>query len=181
MSKPNQQDTTVVDESIAEAPDAPEGSDGPEGSETPDALVESDEDRQRREEEFAAEHDPEQHDIAAGEEFRQRGDWTADEAGGPQIQDHEGHVVLPDGPGGVSPNRADEAESALDQVRDGGYGVGSAAPIDGGVTPLGHPVKAWHDTATHVLPGQEGYDGAEPDVWFTDAQTAQAAGFRPAP
>ncbi len=50
----------------------------------------SDEERQKTAEEFAREHDPEQHDVAAGEEFRQGGDWTADDAGGPQVWDSEG-------------------------------------------------------------------------------------------
>jgi hypothetical protein len=51
------------------------------------------EDRQKSAEEFAREHDPAQHDVSAGEEFRQSGDWTADEAGGPQVWDAEGNMV----------------------------------------------------------------------------------------
>ena len=51
------------------------------------------EDRQKSAEEFAREHDPAQHDVSAGEEFRQSGDWTADEAGGPQVWDAEGNLV----------------------------------------------------------------------------------------
>ena len=39
---------------------------------------ESDEERRRREEEFAREHDPADHDVAAGEEFRQPGDWVGE-------------------------------------------------------------------------------------------------------
>lgn len=45
--------------------------------------------------EFAKEHDPADHDVAAGEEFRQRGDWTAEDAGGPMIQDADGNITVP--------------------------------------------------------------------------------------
>ena len=69
--------------------------------------------------------------------------------------------------------------SSLDEIRDGGYGVGSAAPIDDGAVPLGHPVKAWEDTKTFVAPDHEKYDEAEPHVWFADEHAAQRAGFRP--
>ena len=44
-----------------------------------DPRVETDEEKRAREEAFAAEHDPEQHDLSAGEEFRQAGDWTAED------------------------------------------------------------------------------------------------------
>ena len=163
----------------------------------------SDEDRQKTAEEFAREHDPEKHDVAAGEEFRQDGDWTADDAGGPQVWDSEGHLVEGSTPGepassrsesspsesgrsasGGSEGQGDQADgglrtSSLDEIRDGGYGVGSAAPIDDGAVPLGHPVKAWEDTKTFVAPDHEKYDEAEPHVWFADEHAAQRAGFRP--
>jgi hypothetical protein len=69
--------------------------------------------------------------------------------------------------------------SSLDEIRDGGYGVGSAATIDDGAVPLGHPVKAWEDTKTFVAPEHEKYGEAEPHVWFADAYAAQRAGFHP--
>ena len=167
----------------------------------------ADEDRQKTAEEFAREHDPENHDVTAGEEFRQEGDWTADDAGGPQVWDSEGHLVEGSTPGepessrsesspsesGQSASGQSEAQgdqspeasdggprtSSLDEIRDGGYGVGSAAPIDDGAVPLGHPVKAWEDTKTFVAPDHEKYDEAEPHVWFADEHAAQRAGFRP--
>lgn len=86
------------DESAARGPedvDAPRR-DEPSDDATDDAntsLGEDDEDRQKSAEEFAREHDPAQHDVSAGEEFRQSGDWTADEAGGPQVWDAEGNLV----------------------------------------------------------------------------------------
>jgi len=150
----------------------------------------SEEERQQAAEDFAQEHDPEQHDVSAGEEFRQRGDWTADDAGGAQVWDAEGNLVEGSGPGAAA-GRSDQSApggrdaetdrrtSALDEIRDGGYGVGSAAPLDDGALPLGHPVKAWEDTKTFVTPEHDRYDDAEPHVWFTDADAAQRAGFRP--
>ena len=57
------------------------------------------EERQKSAAEFAHEHDPAQHDVSAGEEFRQSGDWTADDAGGPQVWDAEGNLVEGSAPG----------------------------------------------------------------------------------
>ena len=140
-------------------------------------------------EEFAREHDPAKHDISAGEGSRQTGDWTADEAGGPQVWDADGNLVEGATPGQPGPGHeqsdhdngdapADSRTSALEEVRDGGYGVGSAAIIDDGAIPLGHPVKAWEDSKTFVTPDHPTYGHADPHLWFTDADAAQAAGFR---
>ena len=148
------------------------------------------EERRKSGEEFAREHDPAKHDIAAGEESRQKGDWTADEAGGPQVGDADRNLVegaTPGEPGG-SHERSDHDNgdapadrrrtSALEEVRDGGYGVGSAAIIEDGALPLGHPVKAWEDTNTFATPDHPSYENADPHLWFTDADAAQKAGFR---
>ena len=147
------------------------------------------EERRTSAEDFAREHDPAKHDISAGEQSRQTGDWTADEAGGPQVWDADGNLVEGTTPG--EPGRSheqsdhdngdpapDSRTSALEEVRDGGYGVGSAAIIDDGAIPLGHPVKAWEDTKTFVTPDHPTYGHADPHLWFTDAATAQKAGFR---
>jgi hypothetical protein len=152
------------------------------------------EERRRREEEFAREHDPETHDLEAGEEFRQRGDWTADEHGGPQVQEPGGTVHDLDTPVAETPQedagqiRGDSADQGgpsdsghnggVGAVRDGGHGWGSAAPLEGGGMPLGHPVKAWHDSMTYLQPGEDGYEGSDAHEWFVDAETAQRAGFR---
>ncbi|WP_411284124.1 hypothetical protein [Lapillicoccus sp.] len=140
--------------------------------------------------EFAREHDPANHDISAGEESRQEGDWTADEAGGPQVWDADGNLVegaTPSEPGlgheQPDDHNGDAAAggrhtSALEEVRDGGYGVGSAAIIVNGVIPLGHLVTAWEDTKTFVTPDQPRYGNADPHLWFTDADAAEKAGFR---
>ena len=68
--------------------------------------------------------------------------------------------------------------SAFDELRDGGFGVGSAAPLDDGAQPLDHPVQAYRDTMTYRLPGDAGYDSAEPHVWFYDEAAAERSGFR---
>lgn len=91
-----------------------------------------------------------------------------------------------------STGRHDEGEAAdaatgdpgqdtdsLDEIRDGGYGVGSAAPLDSGDVPIGHPVKAWNDTRTFMTPDHPHYRSADPHVWFTDAEAAHRAGFAP--
>lgn len=156
----------------------------------------SEAERQKSAEEFAAQHDPDQHDVDAGEEFRQPGDWVADDQG-PQEWDEEGNLVSGGGPGseaarqpaaagtGSSDSPDDSGSAAgsgrrvsdLGEVRDGGYSVGSAATIDDGAMPLGHPVKGWEDTKSYLTPDHPRYDDAEPHVWFTDPDAAERAGF----
>lgn len=166
-----------------------------------DAQAESE--RQKSAEEFAAEHDPAKHDVKASEEFRQPGDWVADQQE-PQEWDSEGNLVSGGGPGAeaagqssgggadagsgtsedslargaTSATGSDRRVSELSEVRDGGYSVGSAAPIDDGAMPLGHPVKAWEDTKSYLTPDHPRYDDADPHVWFTDPGAAERAGFR---
>jgi hypothetical protein len=67
--------------------------------------------------------------------------------------------------------------SSLEEVRDGGYGVGSAAPIDDGAQPLGHPVKGNLGSMTFHELGDPGYDRTTAEVWFVDAETAEHFGF----
>lgn len=144
-----------------------EGSEDADASdEGEDPRFESEEDKRAREEAFAAEHDPEQHDLSAGEEFRQAGDWTAE----------DGKLTADDvvsGEQGVDGRRL----SSVEEIRDGGYGVGSAAPIEDGAMPLDHAVKAWEDTKTYLVQGEDGYDGVDPHVWFLDDRSAERAGF----
>ena len=101
------------------------------------------------------------------------GDWQYDEAreGQGSADDHAEHEV--------------EAAwgrriSDLDEVSDGGFGVGSAAPIADGAQPLGHTVQAYRDTMTYRTQDAPGYDSCEPDVWFYDEDSARRAGFNPA-
>ena len=171
------------DEPASEVTESDDSEDGAQSASQDDVGAEAgeEEERARREEEFAREHDPSTHDVEAGEEFRQPGDWTAEEHGGPQVQEPDGtlHVPGEDSPEGSWGDGAGEAgESGPDDVRDGGHGWGSAAPIEGGAMPLGHPVKAWHDTMTFVMPGEDGYEGSDAHEWFVDGDAAQNAGFR---
>lgn len=154
---------------------AEEGGDDARSEEDP--RVETDEEKRAREEAFAAEHDPEQHDLSKGEEFRQAGDWTAEDgklteddvADSAAGSDEQGA----DGEQGVDGRRL----SSVEEIRDGGYGVGSAAPIEDGAMPLDHSVKAWEDSKTYLVQGEDGYDGVDPHVWFLDDRSAERAGF----
>lgn len=197
----------------ADAPDPDEADDEPGAAQAhrpdaddEDAERESEAEREKRLEEFSQEHDPEKHDIAAGEEFRQRGDWTADEAGGEQKWNADGELVegtsptVPQGDSGTGTDTSagsHQAEgssdsgsgsavdsttggrrtSSFEEIRDGGYSVGSAAPLDDGAMPLGHPVKGWESSKTYAGPDDEQYDTGEPHVWFTDEDAAERAGF----
>lgn len=67
--------------------------------------------------------------------------------------------------------------STLEEVADGGFGMGSAAPLPDGAMPLGHPVKADVATMTYRLPDSPGYAEARAAVWFTDPDIAEWAGF----
>ena len=191
--EPRTEPTVETDNTRAAASEASGDSEHPQREPAGGADPrDGDDEEERREsaEKFSQEHDPANHDISAGEESRQEGDWTADEAGGPQVWDAEGNLVEGATPGepGRGPEHADHDNggaaadgrraSALEEVRDGGYGVGSAAIIDDGAIPLGHPVKAWEDTKTFVTPDHPSYADADPHLWFTDADAAQQAGFR---
>lgn len=85
------------------------------------------------------------------------------------------------GDGTASDDAVDQAVgrrvSGFLELRDGGFGVGSAAPIEGGAQPLDHPVQAYRDTMTFWAPGDAGYDSEEPDVWFYDEGAAERSGF----
>ena len=98
----------------------------------------------------------------------------------------DGEATHDEQPAGVMPSDAPETEawgrriSAMDEVRDGGFGMGSAAPIGDGAQPLGHSVQAYRDTMTFRTEDMPGYDSCEPDVWFYDVGAAERAGFSPA-
>ena len=79
--------------------------------------------------------------------------------------------------GGDAPASGGRRISAFEEIRDGGFGVGSAAPLDDGAQPLDHPVQGYHDM-TFRAPGDAGYDSADPDVWFYDEGAAERSGFR---
>jgi hypothetical protein len=79
-------------------------------------------------------------------------------------------------PSRPSPRRV----SGLDEVVDGGFGVGSAAPIEDGAQPLGHPIMGYRETRTFLVPEALGYGDTDPDVWFYDEDAARRSGFHAA-
>ncbi|KUG58392.1 hypothetical protein AVL62_10790 [Serinicoccus chungangensis] len=190
---PAEPEGTADEDQAPAEPDDSEASAAPSATEDHDA--EEAEETRRRQEEFAREHDPADHDVDAGEEFRQPGDWTADEDGPQELETDRSMLAATGsattGEGGADGSGATEGGadgsgstegdadggSSEEEIRDGGHGWGSAAPRADGGAPEGHPVKAWHDTMTFVLPDEEGYD-AEAHEYFVDGETAERAGFR---
>jgi hypothetical protein len=73
--------------------------------------------------------------------------------------------------------RQERRISSFEEVADGGFGIGSAAPIADGAQPLGHAVKGTHEGKSFLAPGEAGYDDVEPDVWFFNEEAARRAGF----
>lgn len=67
--------------------------------------------------------------------------------------------------------------SDFHEIRDGGFGVGSAAPLEDGAQPMDHPIAGYRDTMSFRTPDDAGYDDAEPDVWFYDEGAAERSGF----
>jgi hypothetical protein len=98
----------------------------------------------------------------------------------PASQGQPGHVATPAQDAvdhGATETPAARRISRFDEIRDGGFGVGSAAPIADGAQPMDHPVKAWRSTMTFLDEDDTGYGTAEPEVWFYDAGAAERSGF----
>ncbi len=83
----------------------------------------------------------------------------------------------PEQPDTDGPSRARRV-SEFHEIRDGGFGVGSAAPLEDGAQPMDHPVAGYRDTMTFRTPDDAGYADADPDVWFYDEGAAERSGFR---
>ena len=75
------------------------------------------------------------------------------------------------------PNPLGRRMSTFEEISDGGYGVGSAAPIADGAQPLGHSVMGFRESMTYVPEGEGAHD-VQPDVWFYDEEAARRAGFK---
>ncbi len=116
------------------------------------------------------------------------GDWAADEGElldrtqdrGARLAEEREDLARDAGApvqGGMA-QRAARRISDSHELRDGGFGVGSAAPLDDGGQPLDHPVQGHRSSMTFDLPGDPGYDTSEPDVWFHDQAAAERSGFR---
>ena len=77
-----------------------------------------------------------------------------------------------------APGMSGDATGHEHAVVDGGWSVGSAAPNEDGCMPLGHPIKGvFAYGMVYQVPGSDWYDATEADVWFTDEDAAQRAGF----
>jgi hypothetical protein len=102
---------------------------------------------------------------------------ASDDATGATASDDATDATASEDPTGATASTGRRV-SGFDELRDGGFGVGSAAPLDDGAQPLDHPVQAYRDTMTYRMPGDPGYDSAQPNVWFYDEGAAQRNGFR---
>jgi large subunit ribosomal protein L4 len=74
---------------------------------------------------------------------------------------------------------ARESEIADDEGAEesGQYGPDSHAPLADGSQPEGYPVKGNEDSMLYHVPGSSFYARTVAEVWFTDAEAAEAAGF----
>ena len=72
---------------------------------------------------------------------------------------------------------AAEVAAAEDTSGDGPYGPGSAAPLEDGSAPDGFPIKGNADSMKYHTTESQWYDQTTAEVWFADAEAAEAAGF----
>ena len=80
-------------------------------------------------------------------------------------------------PKGPAPQEAFATEVATTETTDGGYGAGSAAPLEDGSAPEGFTVKGNKDSMKYHTTESRWYDQTVAEVWFTTAEAAEAAGF----
>ena len=111
------------------------------------------------------------HDAAVAESWSSTASHGEGHDGGLHGESDEGGVIATTAGG-------DSAYEHRHEVVDGGWSVGSAAPIEDGCMPLGHPVKGVYALGIYQVPGSDWYDATTADVWFTDENAAQRAGFR---
>jgi len=77
----------------------------------------------------------------------------------------------------------EEAQTTATEVDESGstdespYGEGSHAALEDGGEPEGFPVKGNEDSMLYHVPGSSFYARTVAEVWFTDADAAEAAGF----
>ena len=71
---------------------------------------------------------------------------------------------------------AAEGADAAEEVA-GPYGAGSAAPLEDGAAPEGFTVKGNADSMMYHTTESRWYEQTIAEVWFVDAETAEAAGF----
>ncbi|WP_214402158.1 50S ribosomal protein L4 sunset domain variant [Pseudonocardia lacus] len=85
-----------------------------------------------------------------------------------------------EGPIGTPGKRSAKASAREGEVVEGTetkYGSQSHAPLADGSQPEGFPVKGNEDSMLYHVPGSSFYARTVAEVWFTDAEAAEAAGF----
>jgi large subunit ribosomal protein L4 len=85
-----------------------------------------------------------------------------------------------EGPIGTPGKRSATATAREGEVVEGTetkYGSQSHAPLADGSQPEGFPVKGNEDSMLYHVPGSSFYARTVAEVWFTDAEAAEAAGF----
>jgi large subunit ribosomal protein L4 len=85
-----------------------------------------------------------------------------------------------EGPIGTPGKRAAKGSAREGEVVEGtetAYGSQSHAPLADGSQPEGFPVKGNEDSMLYHVPGSSFYARTVAEVWFTDADAAEAAGF----
>jgi large subunit ribosomal protein L4 len=85
-----------------------------------------------------------------------------------------------EGPIGTPGKRVAKGSAREGEVVEGTetrYGSQSHAPLADGSQPDGFPVKGNEDSMLYHVPGSSFYARTVAEVWFTDAEAAEAAGF----
>jgi large subunit ribosomal protein L4 len=85
-----------------------------------------------------------------------------------------------EGPIGTPGKRAAKGSAREGELVEGTeteYGSQSHAPLPDGSQPDGFPVKGNEDSMLYHVPGSSFYARTVAEVWFTDADAAEAAGF----
>lgn len=78
----------------------------------------------------------------------------------------------------AAPSRRRPAAASAQQA-EAPYGPGSHAPLaDADEAPEGYPVKGNADSMLYHVPGSSFYNRTVAEVWFADAEAAEAAGFQ---
>jgi large subunit ribosomal protein L4 len=86
-----------------------------------------------------------------------------------------------EGPIGTPGKRVAKGSAREGEVVEGTetpYGSQSHAPLADGSQPEGFPVKGNEDSMLYHVPGSSFYARTVAEVWFTDAEAAEAAGFQ---
>ena len=73
--------------------------------------------------------------------------------------------------------RESETVGLAEAPAETGFGSGSHAPLADGSQPEGFPVKGNADSMLYHVPGSSFYARTVAEVWFADADAAEAAGF----